>query len=169
MSSSLLCIAFFALNTAKTSVPQSVQKIAKERLQNQFQNTHEGFEVHFDDAHCQQRGTYEFKNDSLSLNSEESPLWTERREYALSDLIEGRKLDFPIASEPKANPLLKYRSGSELSLAPTARIALGALIGGIGGAVGGSLFSPNLASRSTNAWVFGVSGALSGGLLTWIW
>jgi hypothetical protein len=51
------------------------------------------------------------------------------------------------------------------SLSQRDRVMYGAIGGGAIGAAGGSMLSPNDESRGINALVFGLSGALSGGLI----
>ena len=51
------------------------------------------------------------------------------------------------------------------SLRGNGRIFLGAAAAGSVGAVGGAIFSPNFESRGLNALVFGLTGALAGGVI----
>lgn len=58
--------------------------------------------------------------------------------------------------------LLVLSSGC--ATAPRKRFLIGAGIGGVAGTVGGAVFSPNSESRGLNSLVFGLTGALIGGL-----
>ncbi len=61
--------------------------------------------------------------------------------------------------------LLSASLVSGCAMAPRKRILMGVSIGGAGGAVGGAVFSPNSESRGLNTLVFGLVGAVVGGLV----
>jgi hypothetical protein len=62
-------------------------------------------------------------------------------------------------------PLLALLLPGCASLTQRDRLAVGVLGGAAAGAAGGSILSPNAESQSLNALVFGLSGALTGGLI----
>ena len=165
---SSLCLTFVASSVVAPAVPVQVRQLAQSRLREQFHANHPDMQLSFDDADCTNRGQYTYTNDSLRLSAEHA-LWPGTREYGLSDLIEGRKIDFPLMDAPRSPDWAQKGAERTTSSTPLSRFLTGALAGGALGAAGGTVMSPNKPSQGLNALVFGLSGAAAGGLIALAW
>lgn len=163
-----LCLTFLAATA--TTVPASVARLARSQFERQFRAARPEVRFAFDDPSCPDQGHYEFSSDSLVLSSDRS-LWPERREYALSDLIEGRKIEIPSSADPALASIATARAAlvEPERDSPMKRWVGGSLLGGAVGAGAGAIASPNAPSRGTNAIVFGLTGALAGAFLSVLW
>ena len=145
-------------------VPESVVTLAREQVRTQYENRHPGTRLTFDEPGCAQQGQYEFGTETLKLRAEHR-LWPGEREYALSDLLDGKRIEFPLPDAPPGSPAFTHR-GLDGPAPGVSHFLLGAAAGALAGGTGGVLLSPNAESRPLNGLVFGLTGALVGGLLT---
>lgn len=161
------CIQFLALASHAGGPPPQVKQLALREVRRQAEAGNPAVEVHFEEEKCSEKGKYYFDGDALVLESD-NPKWGGKREFALADLLEKRRVSFPWYEVPPANPWLSHRLEKE----PTpvgSRFLTGAAAGGAAGAIAGFALSPNEESRGLNGLIFGLTGALSGGLFALIW
>jgi hypothetical protein len=164
-----ICLSFMLATSPGSStpapipVPESVATLALQQVRTQYENRHPGTRLTFDDTACPQQGQYEFGAETLRLRAEHR-LWPGEREYAVGDLLDGKRMEFPLPDAPPGSPAFTRR-GLEGPTPGVSHFLLGAAAGALAGGAGGVLLSPNAESRNLNGLVFGLTGGLVGGLL----
>ncbi|MBS1984422.1 MAG: hypothetical protein JST16_09625 [Bdellovibrionales bacterium] len=164
-----VCLAFLSTTGhAPAHLPAQVVAQTQATVRKQFTEQHPDVEIKFDAPDCPLHGTYEYTTETLVLESS-ADLWPGRREYSLTDLLDGKKLEFsaaPLGTAPR-DPLATWKA--EESTRPLARFAAGSVAGALVGGLGGLALSPDEANRSINGIVFALTGALAGGFLNLTW
>ena len=167
-----LCLSLSLLATQNAMPPKHVDELVQTRIiqQHRAQGLDQDVELKFNAPECSKRGSYYYVQDSVVIALEGDQ---QRGQINLNivDVLDGLKIDFSglesnrIAQVGKAielpPPLFEKEPSKSLWAEPMGR----AMLGGIAGATGGALFSPNAESRPLNALVFGAVGALTGALL----
>lgn len=164
-----LCLAFLSVTgQAPMHLPAQVITQTQATVRKQFAEQHPGVEIKFDAQDCPLHGTYQYTTEALVMESS-AELWSGRREYSLSDLLDGKKLEFGVATQEVAprDPLAIWKS--EEGARPLTRFAAGSVVGALAGGLGGLALSPDEENRSINGIVFALAGALAGGFLNLTW
>jgi hypothetical protein len=155
------------LSQQNQNIPNSIQNLARYQIKEQFKKEHPSIRFEFEDPSCDQKGTYFFSDTEVHLEANHT-VWPGIHTYRIADVVEGKKLDFPVKGEQSnlvtlVSPLEKENSKQGKNYISS--FLGGAAIGAVGGGVAGYSLSPNAQSKNLNLIVFGLSGALTGGLL----
>jgi hypothetical protein len=154
MISPLICLSFVhALQGGAAHIPEHVDQLVKSRLLQQLKNTRPSVDFRFDETFCPEKVTYYFSGDSLVTTSE-SPLWTKRFEFNLTEILDGRKMDFPfLASTPEEVEAEKNLAASALAFEKPEREKkwIPWVLGSVGLALAAFLISKESASGKANS------------------
>lgn len=169
MSTASLCLALIAAS-GSPSLPTAVSTLAFNHLEQQFERAHPEIDLRPNQADgCAETASYRIEDGTLRIEAA-APLWPETRAYAIDDLLEGRKLEFPLAAVnlPPILPVSSIFTESDTERRFD-KPFLNAVLGATAGALGGRLGSPTPRDRALNEIVFGLTGALSAVLIgSWL-
>jgi hypothetical protein len=112
-----MCLSFMPkLAIDPIFVPMEVRKIIKNRIEAQYKSQFPNRDLRFDDSSCSDTGSYEFRNQSLTLIASHE-FWQGSQEYQLNNILDGIKLEFPTyESNPVEKNNTKKMSQTTLSL-----------------------------------------------------
>ncbi len=91
-----LCFSFAALlHSASSTLPSHVDHLVKKRILQQLSLSDAPLEYRFDDDSCAEKGEYFYSGDSIVLSST-STHWPSRFEISLTDILDGKKINFSL-------------------------------------------------------------------------
>lgn len=98
----VFCLALMTqLQAEPVFIPEHVDRLVKSRLLQQLQLQHPEIQAQFGESTCTEKSVYFYTGEALIILPSNTGQWPTRAEFNLTEILDGRKLNFPTLIKPE--------------------------------------------------------------------